>query len=79
MSTVKRDIGKGGAYQMDLYEIFNSIVTDLNNVKTQLAALGAKLDADAGVTDTNYVSGGTCITTVTTVMGVMGAENGIVE
>ena len=74
MSTVKRDIGKGGAYQMDLYEIFNSIVTDLNNVKTQLAALGAKLNADAGVTGMDYVSGGTCVTTVTTVMGAQSSN-----
>ena len=65
---VKKHIGEGGSHQQDLYRIFESIVADLNNVKTKLAALGAKLDADTGVADTDYVSSGTCATTVGTTM-----------
>lgn len=46
-----------------LFDLFTAILTDLTNVQTDLAEIKtdynatlAKLDADAGVTDTNYAA-----------------------
>ncbi len=35
---------------------FNFLRAELNDLRTKYAALLAKLDADAGVTDTNYAA-----------------------
>lgn len=40
----------------DLLIQFNKLVDDLETLRAAYAATLAKLDADAGVTDTNYVS-----------------------
>ena len=34
----------------------NSLLTDLTAVRSAVVAITAKLDADAGVTDTNYAA-----------------------
>lgn len=36
--------------------LLQSVVTDLTAIKTNLAGLTAKMDADAGITDTNYTA-----------------------
>lgn len=38
------------------HQEFDAIRAELNDIRTKYAALLAKLDADAGVTDTNYAS-----------------------
>lgn len=40
----------------DLLIQFNKLVDDVENVRAVVVALTTKLDADAGVTDTNYTS-----------------------
>jgi hypothetical protein len=40
--------------QRELYKLFNAAQADLAALRANLAVLTAKLDADAGVTDTNY-------------------------
>lgn len=35
---------------------FDTLRAELDNIRTKYAAVLAKLDADAGVTDTNYTS-----------------------
>jgi len=40
----------------DLITVLNAIVTLNTDLKTQYAALLAKLDADGGVTDTDYAA-----------------------
>lgn len=39
-----------------LRDQFNALVDDYDELRTQYVALLAKLDADAGVTDTDYAS-----------------------
>lgn len=39
-----------------LREEHNKLVDEMDELKTKFAALAAKLDADAGVTDVNYAS-----------------------
>jgi len=39
-----------------LYEILNELVTITAETKTNIAILTAQLDADAGVTDTDYAA-----------------------
>lgn len=41
------------------YDVIRNLVTEFNKMVTNLRVLTAKLDADAGVTDTNY---GTLVT-----------------
>lgn len=36
--------------------LFNALVGDLDTLRAKQAAMGAKLDNDAGVTDTNYAA-----------------------
>lgn len=42
--------------RMDLIRAFDGLATELADIHTKYAALLAKLDADAGVTDTNYAA-----------------------
>lgn len=41
---------------VDLKKALVDLATDLSNIRSKYASLLAKLDADAGVTDTNYAS-----------------------
>lgn len=43
-----------GAAEAGLGDILNDLVTAYNDLRAQYVALLTKLDADAGVTDTNY-------------------------
>jgi|DEB0MinimDraft_6_1074348.scaffolds.fasta_scaffold245430_1 hypothetical protein len=45
-----------GISQGQLYELLNELVTICAEVKTNIAGINAKLDADAGVTDTDYAA-----------------------
>jgi hypothetical protein len=48
-----------GISSRDAFEInleFNLLRAELDNLRTQYAVVLAKLDADAGVTDTNYAA-----------------------
>lgn len=62
----------------------NKLVTDVETLRAQVASLGtklngalAKLDADAGVTDTTYVSlWGATLTTVDTASDLLAAQIG---
>ncbi len=48
----------GGRLELDaLNEQLNAAIADVTELRTQLIATLAKLDADAGVTDTDYESG----------------------
>lgn len=70
MATLKSDIGENGVSQGDLVKFLQNVVTLVNELKTDYTALLAdvtairtsfntamtKLNADAGVTDTNYAA-----------------------
>lgn len=63
MATIAKDFGTGGAglapggsASPSLLDILNGIVDDLTELRTKHNAAMAKLDADAGVTDTNYAA-----------------------
>jgi Skp family chaperone for outer membrane proteins len=51
--------------QNDLRKLFEDVATDLATLKTKLESTQTKLDADAGVTDTNYASLGAVGTLLT--------------
>lgn len=40
----------------NLRALFASVLTDITAIKASIAGITAKLDADAGVTDTNYTA-----------------------
>ena len=42
--------------QIEFKRIMNAVLTDLTAVRTSITGITAKLDADAGVTDTDYAS-----------------------
>jgi hypothetical protein len=64
--TVKRDMGKGGAFQEDMVAILTSIVADLAALKSAIDAMATKLNADTGVADTDYSGAATMGTTIGT-------------
>ena len=43
-------------YDVKMGDMLQEMITAYNNLATQYNALLAKLDADAGVTDTNYAA-----------------------
>ena len=45
-----------GISQGQLYELLNELVTITAETKTNIAILTAQLDADAGITDTDYAA-----------------------
>lgn len=45
-----------GLSQKDLVSLLTDTVALVNELKTNLNAVNAKLDADGGVTDTNYAA-----------------------
>jgi hypothetical protein len=47
---------RAGEVDDDVIDVLTQVVTLLTEMKTDWAALLAKLDADAGVTDTNYAA-----------------------
>lgn len=49
------DISSTINHQKDI-DILNSILTDVTMLATRMDTLATKLNADAGVTDTNYVT-----------------------
>lgn len=49
------DISNTINHQKDI-DVLNSLVTDLATVRTALNAVVTKLNADAGVTDTDYAA-----------------------
>lgn len=63
MTTIKKTFGTGGSGLVPgaagvptLAETGRDIADDLTELRTQFNALLAKLDADGGVTDTNYAA-----------------------
>lgn len=63
MATILKSYGSGGAgltspgkNQPKLADVLRDVADDLELLRARFAALTAKLDADAGVTDTNYAS-----------------------
>lgn len=40
----------------ELMALYNAVLTDLTRLRTAITTLTAKLDADVGVTDTNYAT-----------------------
>lgn len=46
----------GPSSKQELNREFNALRAELDDVRTKYAALLAKLDADAGVTDVNYAA-----------------------
>jgi len=48
-----------GSDQNDLLVQYNKLVADVELIRAAVVALATKLDADAGVTDTNYAAGAT--------------------
>ena len=64
MTTINADFGTGGANLSpqdahgapSLAETLRDIADDLTAIRTAFVGLTAKLDADAGVTDTDYAS-----------------------
>ena len=56
-ATTSRDnLGHAEGAVRDLAIQFNKLVTDFTDLRTKYVALLGKLDADAGVTDTNYTA-----------------------
>lgn len=46
--------GEGGATVSRLTALFDDLADDIDELRTQIIALLAKLDADGGVTDVDY-------------------------
>lgn len=42
--------------QTEFNRMFSAVLTDLTALRTSITGITAKLDADAGVTDTDYAS-----------------------
>lgn len=53
MAEIKKQMGEGFA-DGGLYEVLKSLRADLSAVRTAVVDTLTKLDADAGVTDTDY-------------------------
>lgn len=45
-----------GAQQTDLTKVLDTVITDLAALRAAIVGITAKLDADVGVTDTNYAA-----------------------
>ena len=57
------DISDNSNFQADT-NIAESLLTDISTLRTAFNTLVTKLNADAGVTDTNYAQAGALTTTV---------------
>ena len=58
-TTSSRVTGVKGSDQSDLAIQHNKLVADVELLRAAIVAIATKLDADAGVTDTNYAAGAT--------------------
>lgn len=58
MSKVPNNLGKGemGGSGGDLKTLMNEMIDDLTALRSAITGITAKLDADEGVTDTDYAS-----------------------
>lgn len=54
--TLQQDVKAGGMNQGDLYAVVSNLVDAVNALISDHNTLRAKLNADAGVTDTNYAA-----------------------
>lgn len=54
--TLQQDVKAGGMNQGDLYAVVSNLVDAVNALITDHNTLRAKLNLDAGVTDTNYAA-----------------------
>jgi arsenate reductase-like glutaredoxin family protein len=54
--TLQQDVKAGGMNQGDLYAVVSNLVDAVNALIANHNTLIAKLNADAGVTDTNYAA-----------------------
>lgn len=50
-------------HHADLEAVLDSLLTDITNLRTAFNTAMTKLNADAGVTDTNYAADGALTTT----------------
>ena len=56
MATLKQDVTANNVNQTDLVAALENMVTAINALRADHNTLIAKLNADAGVTDTNYAT-----------------------
>lgn len=54
--TLQQDVKAGGMNQGDLFAVVSNLVDAVNALISDHNTLRAKLNADAGVTDTNYAA-----------------------
>jgi hypothetical protein len=54
--TLQQDVKAGGMNQGDLYAVVSNLVDAVNAIISDYNTLRTKLNADAGVTDTNYAA-----------------------
>jgi hypothetical protein len=54
--TLQQDVKAGGMNQGDLYAVVSNVVDAVNALISDHNTLRTKLNADAGVTDTNYAA-----------------------
>ena len=54
--TLQQDVKAGGMNQGDLYAVVSNLVDAVNALISDHNTLRTKLNADAGVTDTNYAA-----------------------
>lgn len=50
------DVKKGGLNQGDVVQVLYDLQTNFNTLRTEYNTLVSKLNADVGVTDTNYAA-----------------------
>ena len=62
-NTLEHDILVSGAWQSDTFKLYENLIALINELQTDhaliranLVAAYAKLDADGGITDTDYVA-----------------------
>lgn len=54
--TLQQDVKAGGMNQGDVYAVLSNLVDAVNALISDHNTLRTKLNADAGVTDTNYAA-----------------------
>ena len=56
-------------FEQMVFEVINDIVTDLETIRESMNATDELLDADAGVTDTDYEANGSTYDGASTMLG----------
>ncbi len=56
MSALQQDIVENGVQQGDLVKLLTNLIADVTAIRTGLVGVTAQLDADGGVTDTDYAA-----------------------